>query len=118
MIKHILSSFFLSIAIIAASNAQQKVDKYVQVIVRNKNGLSDKRVAVLNLGDYKKLIALKDTSIFEKLRLVNNLTTETDVLNYMTILGWTLVDIHSGSLYTANEIIYFKKQFDSSELNQ
>lgn len=76
------------------------------------------RKTKISFGLKKELFAPKDTTILQKLNYVNQLTTEADVLNYMTGLGWKLVDIHAGGLYTATEIIYFKKEFDSSELQE
>ncbi|ASU33221.1 hypothetical protein MuYL_1323 [Mucilaginibacter xinganensis] len=90
--------------------AQNKVDKYCRVSVSKK--------AKISFGLKKELFAPKDTTVIQKLNYVNQLTTETDVLNYMTGLGWKLVDIHAGGLYTATEVIYFKKEFDISELDQ
>jgi hypothetical protein len=97
--------------------AQNKVDKYCQVIVGPKNGLTAKRIAKISFGENKDLFALKDTTIFQKLHYnVDHLVTETDVLNYMSKSGWTLVNIHSVFQYTNYEVLYFKKAFDISEL--
>lgn len=51
-----------------------------------------------------------------QLKLVDHFTTETDVLNYMSKIGWTLVNIHSEAAYF--EVLYFKKTFDISELTE
>jgi len=94
---------------------QNKVDKYCQVIVGPKSGLTAKRIAKISFGENKDLFALKDTTLLQKLHYnVDHLVTETDVLNYMSKSGWTLVNIHS--IYANCEVLYFKKAFDISEL--
>jgi hypothetical protein len=95
--------------------AQIKVDKYCQVIVSPKNGLTAKRIAKISFGENKDLFTLKDTTVLQKLHYnVGHLVTEADVLNYMSKSGWTLVNIHS--IYANCEVLYFKKAFDISEL--
>ena len=98
--------------------AQDKVDKFCQVIVAPKNGLSTKRVSRISFGENKWLFTPKDTTLISKLNYVNSLTTETDVLNYMAKLGWSLVNVHAGNFYTLQEVFYFKKTFDASEFMQ
>lgn len=115
MNKYFLPAVFIFLTSILFANAQSKTERYVQVTVKNKGGFTAKRIALIDFGDSRTFFALKDTSLFKKLKAVNNLTTETDVLNYMSMLGWELADIHSGGLYTKNEVMYFKKQFDSSD---
>jgi hypothetical protein len=99
--------------------AQNKADKYCQVIVGPKNGLTTKRTAKISFGENKDLFALKDTTVLQKLRYnVDHMITETDVLNYMSKSGWSLVNIHSAFIYTNCEVLYFKKAFDISELTE
>ncbi|MCR8558278.1 hypothetical protein KXD93_11515 [Mucilaginibacter sp. BJC16-A38] len=117
MKKHL---FFFAVIFFTSSCfafAQNKIDKYCQVIIGPKNGLTTKRIAKISFGDNKDLFALKDTTVFQKLHFnVDHMVTETDVLNYMSKSGWTLVDIHSAFQYNHYEVIYFKKAFDISEL--
>jgi hypothetical protein len=95
--------------------AQNKVDKYCQVIVSPKTGLTAKRKAKISFGENRDLFALKDTTVLQKLHFdVDQLVTEADVLNYMSKSGWTLANIHS--IYSNCEVLYFKKAFDISEL--
>ena len=101
----ILASLSLNFA-----SAQNKIEKYCQVVVNRKVRIS--------IGDNKELFALKDTSEYEKLRFVSKLTSAADVLNYMSKLGWTVVNIHAGGLYTATEVLYFKKEYNSAELQE
>lgn len=110
MKKHlfILSALIFSSCTLAL--AQTKVEKYCTVLINRK--------AKISLGLKKELFAPNDTSVLRKLNYVNQLTTETDVLNYMNGLGWTPVNMHAVGLYTATEIIYFKKEFDRSEFKE
>jgi hypothetical protein len=104
---------------VSFSIAQNKVEKYCQVIVKYKSGLTKvKRIAKISFGEDKGLFSFRDSLVMRQLKLVDDLTTETDVLNYMNKIGWSLVNVHSGLLYTAAEIFYFKKSFDNSELTE
>ena len=111
MKKHILllaATLFLSAPI---AFGQTKIDKFCEVTV------SPNRFTRISFGNNKWLFNPKDTSIFEKLRYVNNLTNATDVLNYMSKIGWSLVSIHFGPFarYIDDEKLYFKKTFDVSD---
>ena len=116
MNKVLVSTLAFLFLIVSISTAQSKVDKYCQVLIGNKNYILyiKKSTAKISFGNNKELFAIKDTTIVHNLKLVNNLTTETDVLNYMSHLGWSLVNIHSIS--DTWEVIYFKREFDNSEL--
>ena len=116
MKKHLLLLIPLIIASVSSIHAQIKVEKYCQVIVSPKGGFTNKRIAKISFGEDKSLFALKDTSEFEQLKYVNSLTTETDVLNYMSKIKWRLVNVHSFGLYTNAEVFYFVKGFGKSEL--
>lgn len=117
MNKHLLLLTVIFFASCCFALAQNKVDKYCQVIVGPKNGLTTKRIAKISFGENKDLFALKDTTVLQKLHYnVDHMITETDVLNYMSKSGWTLVNIHSAFIYTNCEVLYFKKAFDISEL--
>jgi hypothetical protein len=96
----------------------QKIDKYCEVTVLPKNGFTSKRIAKISFGNQKELFDLKDTTEFNSLKQVNSFTTETDVLNFMVKSGWTLVNIHAFGVYTVAELLYFKKAYDSSALNE
>ena len=110
MKKTILLLIILITLLVGFASAQTKIDKYCEVAVYKK--------AHIYLGDVKELFALKDTSEYQKLKLVNELTTTTDVLNYMSKLGWTVVNIHAAGSYTLTEMLYFKKQYDIAELQE
>lgn len=110
MKKTILLLVILTTLLIGFASAQNKVDKYCQVTVFNK--------ARISIGEYRGVFALKDTSEYNELKFVNNLKTAVDVLNYISKLGWTVVNIHAAGLNTAMEVLYFKKEFDISELRE
>lgn len=74
--------------------AQNKIDKFCQVTVV-------KHIAKKSFGENKSLFSPKDSTILQKLNYVNSLTTETDVLNYMSILGWEFIGSHPGINTTA-----------------
>ncbi|WP_217591491.1 hypothetical protein, partial [Burkholderia sp. GbtcB21] len=62
------------------------------------------------------LFNLKDTTVFQRLKKIEVLNTETDVLNFMTKMNWNLVTVLSATQFNI-EIFYFKRQFDISEFN-
>ena len=96
--------------------SQTKIDKYCQVLMRPiNNRFSEKEIARITFGKNETFFAFKDSSIIFDLLKVNSLTTSTDVLNYMSNLGWKLVSIVPFGP-ALNERIYFKKEFDSSQL--
>lgn len=113
MNKHLFLFLFLSLSFVSLSFAQTKVDKYCQVIVEPKGASRTNRIARMSYGENKWLFTPKDTTLFQQLNYVNSLTTEADVLNYMSHLGWTVVNVHSGP--GAQEWFYFKKEFDAAE---
>lgn len=101
---------------ISFSIAQNKVDKYCQVLVTNKGFVKNlKQIMKISFGDDKGLFSFKDSIVMQQLRTVDHFTSATDVLNYMSRIGWTLVNVHYPVTY-GTEILYFKKAFDSSEL--
>ena len=111
MKKHIILFFAALFFFFSVSFAQAKIDKFCEVTV------SPNRFTKISFGNNKWLFNPKDTSIFEKLRYVNNLTNATDVLNYMSKIGWSLVSIHFGPFarYIDDEKLYFSKAFDVSD---
>ena len=118
MKKTIILLVILITLLVGLASAQTKIDKYCQVLVGNKNYVlyTKKSQVIISFGQKKELFSFKDTSVLQQLKLVNNLTTETDALNYMSKLGWTLVNIHA--ITNVWEVIYFKKQFDTAELQE
>ena len=111
MKKHIILFFAALFFFFSVSFAQAKIDKFCEVTV------SPNRFTKISFGNNKWLFNPKDTSIFEKLRYVNSLTNATDVLNYMSKIGWSLVSIHFGPFarYIDDEKLYFSKAFDVSD---
>lgn len=115
MKRHIQLVIVILFSSITSLSAQDKAEKYCQVIIAPKSGFTTKRIAKISFGNKKELFVLKDSIVMEQLNKVNNLTSEVDVLNYMSELGWTPIDIHASGLYTVQEVIYFKKRSDSPE---
>lgn len=113
MKKHILLLTATIAISVSLTFAQTKIDKYCQVTASP--NLRD-RFAKISFGEQKDFFALKDTSEFEDLNVVNSLKTEVDVLNYMGKLGWALVNMHAVLPYW--DVLYFKKTYDSSALVQ
>jgi len=107
----------ISVTFLAASSSvfsQTKMEKFCEVTTRPKNGFTIKRVAVIYFGEQLYLFNFKDSTVITNLQKVNNFTSDADVLNYMSGLGWQFVTVVS----TVNswENFYFKKEFDKSEL--
>jgi hypothetical protein len=98
----------------SASFAQNKIEKFCEVTIRLKAAFSSKRIVTISFGEQQDLFNFKDTSVIVSLQKVSALTTETDVLNYMATIGWSLV--RGSQPYSTWEYLYFKKEFDKSEL--
>jgi hypothetical protein len=58
------------------------------------------------------LIAFKDAAIKPNLEKVTILKTEADILNYMSSLGWSLIQFTGLN----NKYFIFKREFEKSEL--
>lgn len=65
------------------------------------------------LGKNEEYFSLKDSSILIEIKKVNDLNTSTDLLNYMTKIGWDLVNINT--IKFSKKSFYFKKEFDKSD---
>jgi hypothetical protein len=113
MKKHFLLLMVIFFVFVSTISAQTKIEKYCQVIVAPKTKWTSDRIARISFGENKWLFSPRDTTVFQQLHYVNSLTTETDVLNYMSKIGWTLVDVHPENLFQT--VFYFKKIFDVSE---
>lgn len=109
--------FLILLATYSFSFSQTKIEKYCEIIIKPKNAYTVKEFASISFGKNETLFAIKDSSIILNLLKVNSLTTSTDVLNYMSSLGWKLVSINAFGP-SIHERIYFKKEFDLSELNE
>ncbi len=114
MKKYILIVTAIVFGTVSIAIAQDKIDKYCQVTVLPKNGYTTKRIARIYFGENKWLFSPKDTTVVQKLKYVNSLTTETDVLNYMSKLGWKFISYHSG-IGAFSSVLFFKKTFDVNE---
>ena len=101
------------------ANGQDKIVKYCDVIVYyDRPVVHPKRKVRISFGKDSTLFALKDSLAIEKWKAVDSLTTEPDVLNFMTKEGWELVNVHAVSVYTSSELFYFKRTFDRSEFRE
>ncbi len=98
------------------SLAQTKIEKFCQVIIEPRNGFTVKTKAVISFGESDSLFLFKDSLVLVQLRKVNELKTSTDVLNYMSSIGWTLVSVIPFGTSTAMEHFYFKRAFDISNV--
>ena len=96
--------------------AQQKVERFCEVTLSPKNGFTTKQTASISFGEVDSLFYFRDSSVLANLQKVNSMKTATDVLNYMSNLGWTLVSVIPFGIYTSHERLYFRKSFDESEL--
>jgi len=88
--------------------AQEKVEKYCEVIVR-----ADFFKVSINLGSLKTYF--KDSSEMKHLLAVKNMESAVGVLDYMSKIGWNLVS-STYINYNAKTAFYFKKAFNKSEI--
>lgn len=115
--KKILLFIIIHVLFFASSSfAQTKIDRFCEVSLDQKNQYTSRLVAIISFGQVDSLFFFKDNSVIEKLKRVNSITTSTDVLNYMSNLGWTLVSVIPFGYATFHERFYFKKEFLATEL--
>lgn len=114
--KRISITAVLSLLIYCCS--AQKVERYCEVATSYKSFNRGVNVKI-DFGKDSTLFSFRDKSIYGKLALVDSYTSTVDMLNYMSSLGWTLVNsISDQSSGSTNRIYYyFKKTFDQIELN-
>jgi hypothetical protein len=114
--KKIVIALFL--ASLSYASSAQKVEKFCEISTTWKSFNRGVNISI-DLGKDSSLFSFKDKAIKEKLLLVTKYTSVVDALNYMSALGWSLVNTSSyessGSTYSNN--FYFKKAFDESEIN-
>lgn len=98
--------------------SQPKIDRYCEVFMTPK-GLSQGVNVFISLGKERDLLPFKDKHIKEDLQKVTKYTTVVDALNYMSSLGWALVNSNTVQVggNTDKVYFYFKKEFDKSEID-
>jgi hypothetical protein len=116
MKKTILFTVIFLLTFCSFTFAQTKIDRFCEVSIVPQNGFRGKTLSKISFGELDSLFFFKDNSIITNLEKVNSLKTSTDVLNYMSNLGWTLVNVIPFGPYTSSERLYFKKTFDLSDL--
>jgi len=117
--KKAIILFFFFFAFVTSIHAQ-KIDKYCEVVCYLKALAVERCNPHIQLGEADSLFSFKDPSVVESLKKVNKFNTRTDVLNYMSRQGWTLVSTNtlgSNALGTNTHYFIFKKSFDPGELN-
>jgi hypothetical protein len=97
--------------------AQNKVDRYCEIILSSKAFSMVKFNVTVNFGEHPSLVNFTDTTVKSKVRKVETFTNSVDVLNYMTNLGWTLVNTFNNHNVDTRYYI-FKRTFDASEIKQ
>ena len=108
--------FTLIVIFCNSTFAQNKVERYCQVQIVPKRFSIETETVSISFGKEETLFSFKDTSVISNLKKVNALKTPTDVLNFMSNLGWSIISIIPFGEYTLSERMYFKKEFDLSEL--
>ena len=112
--KKILLFILIHVLFFASSSfAQTKIYRFCEVSLDQKNQHTSRFVATISFGQVDSLFFFKDNSVIEKLKRVNSITTSTDVLNYMSNLGWTFVSVFAFGNVTFHEQFYFKKRIFS-----
>ncbi len=101
---------------ILISASAQNVEKYLEVSISPK---WKKGVNVnIYIGEDSSLFAFKDKTIKEKIFLAKKYSSTIDVLNYLSSLGWTLVNLIPSAFNgnTDGYYYYMKKTFDQAEI--
>ncbi|MBS1597472.1 MAG: hypothetical protein JST75_04560 [Bacteroidetes bacterium] len=99
----------------AKASCQSKIEKYCIVEAYHKNGFSTKISIRLVNGEVDSLFSFADSAVKNNLAKIKELNSIPDALNYMANLGWTLVTATTFSTGGSTNL-YFKKEFEKSEL--
>jgi hypothetical protein len=117
MKKNILLSLFLTGASLSPCLAQEKTERYCEVI--SYPGLLKNEKIKVDFGEKSAFSAFRDTAMVSRLLKVQESKSPVDILNYMGSLGWELVNVvpnldeHST---TNGYAFFFKKSFDAMEI--
>jgi len=95
----------------------QKVEKYCEIIATGRL-LSRKVTIDIDYGEERKFFSFKDSRVKDELGKVQKFNSVVDALNYIGSLGWVFVNAFPISTGNGPAVyhFYFKKQFDTSEL--
>jgi hypothetical protein len=95
--------------------AQSKATRYCEILTVAKSGSDrDDRVIIkLSLRKIDDYFLLKDTTILPLFKKVITLNTSSDLLNYITKMGWDFVSVIIILNYRRS--FFFKKEFDISD---
>jgi hypothetical protein len=114
VMKSILFTVLVFFFCLSASFAQQKVDKYCKVSI-GRSGWSSKITTIeFSGGNIDSLFSFKDSTVINNLLKVRTMRSDTDVLNYMSSLGWTPLNLNT--IPSGFVVIWFRRAFDISEL--
>lgn len=96
--------------------AQNKVTRYCQILTVIQNIKYAKIKVQVSAGMEDAYISYKDSTIIQQLNKANELRTASDLLNYMSTIGWEIVSIipQPGVGYGWRDY-YFKKEFNKSD---
>jgi predicted PurR-regulated permease PerM len=99
-----------------SATAQNKITRYCEIVTNV--GSKDKAHIKFTQGEVDSLFSFKDGTIKNNLNKVSSLKSISDLLNYMSSLGWTLVTATMALWDGTNIRFYFKKEFDPSEISK
>ncbi|MHA4807021.1 hypothetical protein ACX0G9_02895 [Flavitalea flava] len=108
----------LVFSLLGSSYAQtanaQKIVRYCEIICVQKFTIYKAKIQI-DTGAPDPIYSFKDTSVLADLKKVNVFTTRIDAINYMTRLGWELVNTSvEGNVH----FFLFKRSFDLEELKK
>ncbi|RPD41548.1 hypothetical protein [Chitinophaga barathri] len=111
--------FFSLLLLSASTYAQEKVEKYCELIATAKM-FSTKVTIEIDFGQEKKFFEFKDARIKDDLGKAKNFNSVVDALNYMGSLGWKFVDAYPLTEGGGSKVLhfFFKKEFLKSELTE
>ncbi len=113
-IKYLLLLFFVAFKLPAF--AQNKIVKYCEVVTSERGFSAGNIVVTFSIGKIDSLFSPKDPNIKSQLQKLTTFKTASDILNYMSSIGWSFINVTSIATSGSNRY-YFKREFDSSELN-
>jgi hypothetical protein len=110
----------LLLAAPSLSFAQNKVEKYCELIVQKKF-MSTKVNIEIDMGEEKKFFNFKDSRIKDDIGKAKTFGSTIAALNYMASINWKLVSclqMPEPNGNVGNQCFFFKREFDPGELEE
>ncbi len=111
-----ISLALLFIFLTYTAHSQQFIEKYCSVTIKYNNKGNE---LLLDTGKVADLFSFRIKKITTDLKRVKECSTIIDLLNYMSSIGWSVINPNPSrpNDYTLTDTFYFKRLFKKEDLN-